>query len=84
MRKLIGLLFLVFIGLFVYFTFVKKEDITPERVKDEAVKAAEKIKDLASRKDELLKAAEEEMKNAERQMSEIKVRIKNAKSNRRK
>jgi hypothetical protein len=46
MRKLIGLLFLVFIGLFVYFTFVKKKTLRQSASKTKPSKRQKKSKTL--------------------------------------
>jgi peptidoglycan hydrolase CwlO-like protein len=71
MKSLIGVLFLVFVALFVYFAYFNPS-ASVEQLRE---KAESKAKTLASEKDALLKSAEAELKQFEKQIEDLKSRV---------
>lgn len=80
MRGFIGLLFLVFVGLFIYFAFIKKDEpISTEKIKETATEVKRKAQEVAKNigkldeeKEQLLKKATDELTGATRDLDSLK------------
>jgi peptidoglycan hydrolase CwlO-like protein len=80
MRQLIGLVFIVFIGLFVYLVFIKNEPFNAATVKQEFSRGADAAQKLVSDKEDILKRATDEVRNVELQIENMKKKVSEGKA----
>jgi len=79
MRGFIKILFLVFIGLFIYFVWIRKEEPVPDKLMEKTEQIKRKAEELTKgignwqkEKDELVKKATDEITNAAQNIDSLK------------